>query len=322
MNKRNLVFTAGLLVLFAAFVIVGCFKNSDTRLTENKSPVTILINTNDSYEAEFEIDGNTFRYHSEIQNGKTKSTLKVLKDKAIIYESLYDYDTTINDYRLVQHKNVEKLAKSLKLDLKSIELATLSSQAKALLDAIFKSSGVRKRHVQSLFFHIAIMNTKLRAMQRNDNVYECVPVPEYLLGKSYFWRQEDVLIKVDLIKQVFKDNPFLMKDAQAKNLSDYIATTKKEYLSYDEVYSFSVSKDKYLQALDIIYAKNNPHNIASQEAPADCAWWCPLGCGSDLGCCGNYSGCCLLWSVNCLVHDLQCINCEPAWYCLPGCIPG
>lgn len=222
---------------------------------------------------------------------------------------------------MLQHKKVEELAKSLKFDLQEIDYVSISSQAKAFLDAIFKNSEVRKRHVQSLFFHIAIMNTKIRALQRTDNVYQCVPLPEYILGKSYFWCQEDFLIKVDLIKKVFKNHPDLMQDLKAKNLFNYIDTTDKDYLSYDKIYSFSVPKDKYLQALDIIYSKNNQINNAAKELGADCAWWCPLGCGTAHGCCGNYSGCCLLWSVNCLIHDVLCSSCDPAWFCLPGCVP-
>ncbi len=321
MKKVNILIIICLLILVSTLIFVGCLKNNDISVTESKSSLNVITNTNENYVAEFKIDDNTLRYQSETQSGKTKSTLNVFKDNSIIYQSLYDYDTTIADYRLLQHKKVEELAKSIKLDLQEIDYVLISSQAKAFLDAIFKNSGVRKRHVQSLFFHLAIMNTKRRAVLRTDNVYQCVPLPEYVLGKSYFWCQEDFLIKVDLIKKVFKRHPDLIQDFKAKNLFNYIDTTNKDYLSYDKIYSFSVPKEKYLQALDIIYSKNNQKNIAAKELVADCAWWCPLGCGSDHGCCGNYSGCCLLWSVNCLIHDEICSSCEPAWFCLPGCVP-
>ncbi len=235
MNQRKLVFKVGLWVLIAALFTVGCLKNNQTRLIETKNSITVRTNTNESYEADFIIGEKTFRYHSEIQSGKIKSTLSIFKDKSIIYESLYDYDKTINDYRLLQHKKIEQLAKSLKLDLQSIDLASISSYAKSLLEAIFKSPGFSQKHAQSLFFHIAIINTKLRSLQREDNAYECVPIPEYLLGKSYFWCQEDVLIKVDLVKGVFRDNPYLMEDAKAKKLFDYITATNMDYLSYDKI---------------------------------------------------------------------------------------
>lgn len=321
MRKINRVIVICLTILVSTFIFVGCLKNNNINVSENSSSLNVIKNTNTNYDAEFKITDNTFRYQSVKKSGKITSILKIFKANSIIYESFYDYDTTVTDFRLIQHKKVEEFAKSLNPNFQEIDYALISSQAKAFQEAIFKNSETIKNNLQSIFFHIAIINTKRRAMQRADHVYQCVPLPEYVLGKSYFWCQEDFFIKVDIIKRVFKRHPELLQDFKAKNLFNYINTTKKEFLPYVEIYSFSFPQDKYLQTLDAIYSKNNQNTNGNRELVANCGWYCLLGCGTDPGCCGNYSGCCLLSSLACLIHDEICSSCEPAWFCLSGCVP-
>ena len=306
------------------FIFVGCLKNKETSLNETTSSLEVLINTDKTYSAKFRIGDKTFQYNSDLESGETKSTLKVIQDNSLIYESIYGLDTTIADYRLLQHIKVEELSKALKFDLQERDYSALSSQTKTFLETIFKSSGVRKRHVQSIFFHFAIINTKLRAMHRKDGTYECVPHPGYILGKSYFWCQEDFFVKVALIKDVYLKHPELIEDIKARKLYDFINNTNEDFLSYDKIYSFSIKKEDYLKSLDNIVMRNKSMNSSQNresQVASDCSWWCPLGCGSDWGCCANYSGCCFYRSIECYIHDRLCSDCEPRWFCFSGCVP-
>lgn len=325
MNKKNVLIFGCLFALLCTFILIGCLKTNEASLSEKSSSLKVLANTNDIYSAEFEIGNKTYKYDSELKSGRTTSTLKVFKGNSILYESAYELDTTISDYRLLQHKKVEELSKSLKFELQEKDYSIISSQVKSFFEAMFNNSSVRKRHVQSIFFHFAVINTKKRALLRNDGLYECLPHPGYILEKSYFWCQEDFFVKVALIKDVYLKHPDLMKDLKAKNLHDFIMSTNDEFLSYDKIYSFSVTKEKYLKSLDNIYIRNNSTNntasLSAEIEAGDCAWWCPLGCGSDWGCCGNYSGCCFYRSIECYIHDRICTNCEPKWFCFSGCVP-
>lgn len=97
MKKINILIIICLSILASTFIFVGCLKNNDISVTESKSSLSVKTNTNENYNAEFKINGNTFQYQSEKQGSKTKSTLTVFKDNSKIYQSLYNYDTTIAD---------------------------------------------------------------------------------------------------------------------------------------------------------------------------------------------------------------------------------
>lgn len=99
-------------------------------------------------------------------------------------------------------------------------------------------------------------------------------------------------------------------DSKTLELISFLDTYTEETIRFDDYYSFYVDKNDFN-----LFVSNM---ITSSGG---CAWWCPLGCGSDHGCCGNYSGCCLYWHPGCYVHDKMCTNCKPEWFCLPGCKP-
>ena len=129
-----------------------------------------------------------------------------------------------------------------------------------------------------------------------------------------FLFQEDFV--VDLA--VLKENIVLLEmEANTNgtihdvNMVNFIKTTPKHKVTFDEIYSFYVSKSVFKQ------------HIADKAIlkEGDCSESCVIGCGSDWGCCGNYSGCCYYSSLFCLSHDLMCTNCTPKDACLPGCKP-
>lgn len=96
-------------------------------------------------------------------------------------------------------------------------------------------------------------------------------------------------------------------------LFSYLNNSSEEEISFNEYYSYYMSANDFQRFID--------NQLASSSFGGDCGWWCLLGCGSDHGCCGNYSGCCLYWNPICYIHDRMCTDCEPAWFCLPGCKP-
>jgi hypothetical protein len=324
MTKKNLIAGVCLSLFVSTLFISGCLKNKDTQVLTEKGTLEVLTNTADSYAAQFAIGGKTFNYASTISGTTTTSTLKVVKGDALIYATTYDLNTAIPDYRLVQHTKVEDIARALSFPLQEADYVLIGAETKAFLEAVFYSTGVTKKHVQSIFFHYAVITTRQRSLADANGTIECVPHPGYVLDKSYFWSQQDYMVKVALIKDVFAQHPDLMQQPKAVKLLAYINTVKEETISYDKIYAFSVSKQDYLQTLNNILVRNNPPpptGTIGTDVVAGCAWWCPLGCGSDWGCCGNYSGCCLYASVECYIHDAICTNCEPRWFCFSGCVP-
>ena len=92
---------------------------------------------------------------------------------------------------------------------------------------------------------------------------------------------------------------------------NFIKTTPKQKVTFDEIYAFYVPKSVFKQ------------HIADKAIlkKGDCKESCVIGCDSDWGCCGNYSGCCYYSHTACLIHDLLCTNCMPAKACGPKCAP-
>ncbi len=321
-QKKAFLFSC-LLISIVVFFFIGCFKKNENIL--NEYHLNVILKTDQAYIVEFKIDDNMFYYSSENKNSVMKSSFKIFREKSIIYESQYELDTSINDYRLFQHKKVEQIAKSLRFELQEQDYKTISAAAQSFIETIFNSSGIRKKQVQSIFYHLAIINTKMRSFGRNASTYECLPHPGYILGRAYFWCQEDYYVKVNLIKNIYKIHPELIKDNKNQKFLSYINSVKNDSLAFDKIYSFFIDKQDYLKSLDNIVARNNSLSsataVSASELDNGCAWWCPLGCGTDRGCCGNYSGCCYYTSLLCYIHDAVCTNCTPRWFCFSGCVP-
>ncbi len=162
------------------------------------------------------------------------------------------------------------------------------------------------------------MNIAKEAILKNQDC-KCNVHPSFLLGKSNFNCQEEQYINVTKLKRILNYSQSLNNgfDISTKNLKNYLEKNDKKSIRFDKYYSFYVNQENYNSQLNNIISAQNSNDELNFD---DCGWWCVLGCGSDYGCCGNYSGCCLFWSINCLIHDSLCSNCEPNWFCLPGCI--
>ena len=170
----------------------------------------------------------------------------------------------------------------------------------------------------SLFFHNSILNLKKRSIQEGKKDCDCTLHPGYLLEKTGFFCQEDFLMPVNVIKSTINKNKDAFSDSNSIALTEYLNSTSEKFISFDKLYGFYVEKELYSKTLDLI---KNKDNAKDTQTRGDCAWWCPLGCGSSWGCCGNYSGCCLYSNPLCLIHDVLCTNCTPDWACFSGCVP-
>jgi len=328
-NPFNIGISSGIFaILCITFLFVSCFKRD---VTSNKtSEFKTLINTDQAYSVQLSSGGNTVLYSTRDEAGKIVSELKITATNSTEYQTKYTLDTAIADYRLLQHGKIQEMAKDLGTGKSISDYSNLSSLCKELIDKIFTQSDIRKKHTQSIFFHYAILTTKVRGLESGNDTYVCLPHPGYILGRTYFWCQEDLMIDTKLIKDVFKEHPELLNIAKSKDVYDYINSVTETSISFDKLYAFSVSKTAYLENLKNIIERNQLTTAGGVKTNgvgvkinmvSDCAWWCPLGCGSDWGCCGNYSGCCLFASWVCYLHDRLCTDCFNKTICFDGCIP-
>lgn len=285
---------------------------------------------NRDYTAQIISQNDTLTYISHENNsGQIISELRIRASRLspLNITTTYTLDTTVLDYRLLQHKMVQKLADSLTNSLSVNEYDELSEKCFSLIKAIFNQSDIRKKNIQSIFFHYAILKTKKRSLSSKDSIIS-TPHPGYILGRTYYWNQEDFMVNVKLIKDIFKSYPDLLSSSKNKQVYDYINSVTDSTISFDRIYEFSIPKDVYLKTLSNIVERNKSNSTTNIQTngikttqASDCAWWCPLGCGSDWGCCGNYSGCCLYASLECYIHDRLCGDCTPRWFCFSGCVP-
>lgn len=172
-----------------------------------------------------------------------------------------------------------------------------------------KSNEGRKLELYSnIFFQKAILTTASRAISSGEEC-ECTPHPFHLAGKTYFLCQEDYSYNVAELQGILSDyiNEYGAPDQATSDLISFLNGTTEQEVRFDEVYNFYFPKNLYIQMLeDKTSSQSNPTPNANRGG---CAWYCPLGCGSDHGCCANYSGCCLYRSVLCYAHDVLCTDC-------------
>jgi hypothetical protein len=254
--------------------------------------------------------------------GVTTSKLKISGNNTnIVLE--YVLDTTVADYRLLQHGKVQQLSRVVPESVTVSELAVICDGLFSMIDAMFQDPNITKQYGAAVFFHQAALRTRLRSLQQQNPDYACVPYPAYLLGRSYFFCQEDVVVKKDLVLSIFRDHPDLLSVPRNQQIHAMINSSQKEQFGFDEIYAFSMERSVFLETLQLMRNKQQNERIPNEgrSQGGGCAWWCPIGCGSDWGCCGNYSGCCLYASLECYIHDRICSNCEPRWFCFNGCVP-
>jgi hypothetical protein len=333
-----------LLVLFTGLLFVGtfilqsCEKNTFTHSSENGT-VIVSKNSDNEYFADMDFGDSKFIYFTQTNTLKSscgsssaiQSNFQVKRGNAVIYNTTFELDTTIRDYRLLQHKKIEQIAKSLNNNLTEDDYAYVAANIETFITEIVKTKSFNKASLQSLFFHKSIANAKLR--EKQTGVLECVPSPFYIVGRSFYSDVKDINLPKQTVQSVLKSHPEIKDSKGVPELNAFLNNLKSDNISFDQIYFLFVDKQRYIQFLDNTPNKTglnlkqkssriiqNKQGVQKSEGVCDCSWWCPLGCGCDWGCCGNYEGCCLFADPICLVHDAICTCCEPAWFCFSGCV--
>ena len=319
MKKITTISIAFLIMLICYFI--SCTK-SENRVNEsikyydstdqNKLQLIIIKNN-------LELIFNGFHINSQyVSNVEIKENNKSL--------FVLDYNIDINeiDWKLKQAEIVTN--KSTQLFNKNISIKILKEIIQILndhIDGIFETSKNNRTYLVSLLsFHKSIINTAINASENNQPC-SCAVHPTFLLDKSFFNCQEEQQINIMQLKEIIQRYSVsnTITDNNSLQLLQYLDTTKKTTIRFDDYYNFYIKKEVFKNFISE-KIKNDTSNINYKiNAKKNCAWWCPLGCGSDHGCCGNYTGCCLFWSMACFIHDELCVSCKPAWFCLPGCKP-
>lgn len=311
-----------LMISLVALLVISCLKT-----TQNPNQLQILKNTDTEYSTSISVDSNTFLYTSRVVNGKSESILQISSATFTINLN-YTIDSSVPDYRLLQHKKIQQIVKTIPANISLLEMGKFSDGLFKMMQEIFKKSDITKKKVEPIFYYYAILKTKCRSLESGNADYPCIPYPAYVLGRSFFFCQEDVIIDKSTVNDIVKEHPELLQSEKNKKIFAFVNSVKESSVSFDKIYAFSMSNETLLKTFDNIIERNkiaaaNQANGVTKikNKASDCAWWCPLGCGTDWGCCGNYSGCCLYASLECYIHDRLCTNCTPRWFCFSGCVP-
>jgi len=244
------------------------------------------------------------------------SQLVIKENGRDILNTNFSIDPATRYYKVFTADAVRAKAKNLASEFNNTAtLTNVESMIVELFTRISKENDATPelKAVNNIFFHKSILATTVRSIEENKPDCECTVHPGYLLDKTNFHCQEDYFYNKEKLIEVI--NEYKVEhgslDTKEQNLLTFLENTNQESIRFDQQYSFSVSNEVFKESMDNL----------KMAAKADCAWWCPLGCGSSHGCCGNYEGCCLYANLGCYIHDKMCTTCEPEWFCLPGCKP-
>lgn len=314
MKNLKKFLAASLLLVVGVLIAYACSKDEVNRQTIESADE---MRESDPKSLYFKISEGLYELAFVSKMDETNivsSQLTVFHNKTKLFTTNYGFNTESEHWKLLQAPVVIEKAMGLKSE--DIPQSVLADVSTILTDNVgyvfYKTLESKNRFVVSAInYHKSIINSVLRAYETNADC-GCTVHPEFLLDKSFFNCQEEHFYKTALLKEIVYDyaaeNPI---DLSTENLMAFLNTYEGETIRFDDYYNFYVSKQDFnLFVYNTLKANSR-----------DCAWWCPIGCGTSHGCCGNYSGCCLYRDITCYIHDKICTNCKPAWFCLPGCKP-
>jgi len=178
---------------------------------------------------------------------------------------------------------------------------------------LIQSSSGTSELKSTLFFQNSILKILNRSLSNNEEC-SCTPLPNYFVGTTPFWCQEDFMVNVAYLKELITLSGLDSIDSYSDVLAylNVISNTKTEVASVN-IHEVIESREEFIARVNQSYT-----NLVQMVSCPCCNGSSTQG--SDLACCGNYSGCCWVWSLDCLMHDVACLDCA-AWYCLLGCVP-
>ncbi|RAJ08271.1 hypothetical protein LX64_00918 [Chitinophaga skermanii] len=198
------------------------------------------------------------------------------------------------------------------LSIANLPLATIQGTI-ADLEAIMSNvlTTASDEVLYSLSINLSIFKT-LERKAANPSDCNCTVHPSFLTGTAYFICQEDHFYeKLSLQSALTLYEGEYGQTTDLTTIKTFVQGYAGPAIPFKDVYGLMVTPAQFDTAIT---------NIGSGSG--NCAWWCPLGCGSDHGCCGNYKGCCYYRNIICYIHDKICIDCKPKDFCLPKCKPG
>lgn len=178
-NRIKLTF---LILLTGLFVIQSCEQNSINETNDGNilsapsenGKFNSSVNSDNEYLTEMDFGDYKFSYSTQSLSTTLKnlrksgagnaiqSTFQIKKGNSIVYFAEYELDTTIAHYRLLQHKKIERIAKSLDNNLAERDYDYVIAGMNMYIKEIRKSASFNELNQQSIFFHKAIVNAKKR----------------------------------------------------------------------------------------------------------------------------------------------------------------
>lgn len=306
-------------VLTTSLIYFSCSKE-DSNLTDSEKESTVVqrVNSN-NHEYNILYQDRDLQVILEKDNSLYTNNF-IYKDSSenTIFSLSYSFDNSVDDWKYYEESKALLFATELKsLNLGIAELQKLNFMLDgAYGDLIYE---VNEQSLDMNLFSIigylkSAVASNIRALDTNSPVITGTLSPTFLVDKTFFTFQEDLKVDLTPLKSnigLLEDEASIYNNQSDLNLIEFIRTTNKDIVSYDEIYSFYVNKSTFKQHVSDRTTFNKK----------DCSKWCVIGCGTDWGCCSNYSGCCYFSSMTCLMHDLACIECTPAWFCFSGCVP-
>lgn len=315
--RKTLLF---LLLIFSLSWVISCQKSvkqdpkkeakPSLKLGNSKSTLPITQESPDELvyapgESEEPIDLLSIEYNP---GTKVVSSTMTLSD----FVPGITYAISFNDlvWKTHQTTQIEQKAADLSsYDLSQLQIQTTIADLEAIMSDVISSASPEVLY--SLSINISIFKTLARTAV-NPSDCNCTVHPSFLVGESYFLCQEDHFYnKANLAAALDQYEAEFGQTPDATAIKQYVQSFQGSAIPFTNVYELLVSAEEFEEAV-----------VNIQNGSGDCAWWCPLGCGTDHGCCGNYKGCCFYRHIACYIHDKMCINCEPPWFCGPQCQPG
>lgn len=307
-----------LLTLFVSITIlfVACYsKFGDNLDSQNLNPILSmddLIITNPNllnYEnTELTPILSSISVQNNTTSHKIESSIVIMKQNVdITIATELNYGDSA--WKAKQKENIlQKIneVKSKNLNLSQIQIVITE------IESIFENSTNLASHevLYGLSYNLSIFKSIERSLL-NPNNSGCTVHPGFLVGKTFFGCQEDVIFnKSELnatLSQYESENGI---DPNTQSLRNLLNNTISNNLTFKEVYNLYYPINDYNTRLN---------SLANSELPPQGG-----GCwmyGSTHGCCGNYKGCCYLSHMLCYFHDRMCTKCKPGWFCFKGCVP-
>lgn len=233
------------LFIAGTFIMQSCEKNTLPLSSEN-GKVIVSKNSDNEYFADMNLGDSQFTYFTQTNTLKSsgssssviQSNFQVKKDNVVIYNTTFELDTTIRDYRLLQHKKIEQIAKSLNNSLTKEDYVYISTNIETLINGIVKTKSFNKTSLQSIFFHQAIVDAKKR--EKQTGVLECIPDPFYILGKSFYSDIKDINISKQTVQSVLKLHPEIKDNKGIPELNAFLNNLESDNISFDKIYFYSL----------------------------------------------------------------------------------